>query len=186
MAVIVVLSATWLLWPRVFSEVRSNGTINAKLITIYAPISGTIVQDLPDVGTRVTRGQVLTRIIDEFQPRTLLSSLDSERELLTARVAALTRKIGELKELKNRLSGQVKSHQSDMKNRLHYQLLEAEARVQVWMAAVRERSLAYSRSKKLHAGGYATTLALEKAESLLEQAKQEVVRSEADVARLKK
>ena len=185
-AMVVVLVATWLLWPRVFSELRSNGIINAKIVTISAPISGTIVQNIPDVGTRVTRGQTLTRIIDEFQPRTLLSNLDSERELLASRVKALTRKSEELKKLKERLTRQVKSHQSDMKGRLHYQFLEAEARMYFWMAAARERSLAYNRSKKLHARGYTTTLALERAESLLEQSKQEVVRAKADSARIKK
>ena len=126
----VFVAAAWLLLPWFFFDIRSNGTINARLVTVQAPIEGTIVQTPPDVGAFVHQGDVLTQITDERGSRGIIVTLDTEREMLHNRVAALKDKLIALEALKQRLSQQASVHIEETSTNLRYQYIEAEARQQ--------------------------------------------------------
>ncbi|NQV47664.1 MAG: HlyD family efflux transporter periplasmic adaptor subunit [Rhodospirillaceae bacterium] len=177
--------AAWLLLPWLFFDIRSNGTINARLVIVQAPIEGTVVQTPPDVGTFVSQGDVLTQITDERGSRGIIVSLDTEREMLINRVTALKEKLVALEALKQRLFRQAATHKEETTTNLRYQFMEAEARQRYWESVRQERELNHNRMKKLTADGYAPAVRVEQAESLLNQAHQEVVRATADVDRLR-
>jgi len=181
----VFVAAAWLLLPWFFFDIRSNGTINARLVTVQAPIEGTIVQTPPDVGAFVHQGDVLTQITDERGSRGIIVTLDTEREMLHNRVAALKDKLIALEALKQRLSQQASVHKEETSTNLRYQYIEAEARQQYWESVRRERELNNNRLKTLALDGYAPAVRVEQAESLLNQAHQEVIRATADVDRLR-
>lgn len=178
-------TALWLLLPWVFFDIRSNGTVNVRLITVQAPIEGTIIMTPPDVGTFVSRGEPLTRISDERGSRGIIVNLDTEREMLSNRIQALEEKLNDLGALRERLDRQAAQHKTETTDNLRYQLLEAEARTQYWESVRKERQLSYERLLKLKANGYVPAARLEQGESLLEQAKQEVTRAQTDSDRLR-
>ncbi len=181
----VAVIAVWLLLPWLFFDIRSNGTVNARLVTVQAPIEGTVAMTPPDVGTFVQEGDTLTQISDERGSRGIVVTLDTDREMLSNRVDALEEKLVELVAMRERLAKQTTTHKEEAANNLRYQLIEAGARKRYWESVRKERTLNFERMQKLKADGYAPAVRAEQAESLLEQAREEVVRAAADTDRIR-
>jgi multidrug resistance efflux pump len=185
-AVVIVVIAVWQLAPLTVSDIRPNGVVNAKLVTIQAPISGQLVRAIPDVGEPVSAGTIVTRITDDTEPQALLAQLDGENQLLRSRQTALVEKLATLNTLRDELSGRVREMISGSKESLRYKLLEAEARQKSWNSVVKEREMSLRRQKTLLADGHVAQVRVDEAESLLEQARQEVERASADRERYSK
>ncbi|MDG4721093.1 MULTISPECIES: HlyD family secretion protein [Thalassospira] len=185
-AVVIVVIAVWQLAPLTVSDIRPNGVVNAKLVTIQAPISGQLVRAIPDVGEPVSTGTIVTRITDDTEPQALLAQLDGENQLLRSRQTALVEKLATLNTLRDELSGRVREMISGSKESLRYKLLEAEARQKSWNSVVKEREMSLRRQKTLLADGHVAQVRVDEAESLLEQARQEFERASADRERYSK
>ncbi|WP_404426492.1 HlyD family secretion protein [Thalassospira australica] len=183
---VVLIVAVWQLAPLTLSNIRSNGVVNARLVTMQAPISGQLVRALPNVGEQVISGQAVTRIIDDTEPRALLAQLDSENQLLRSRAEALQEKLDAMTAIRAELEERVSDMISSSQENLHFRLIELEARQKSWEAVVRERRLALDRSQALLADGHVTRVRVEENQSLLEQAEQEVLRAKADSERLRR
>ena len=181
----VLVGAVVVLYPRVFSEIRSNGTINARLIVLQAPIGGVLVRDLPDIGDTVTEGEVLTRIIDDTESKGLTASLNVDRELLATRAKALAQRLLEIQALGVRLQERVENYGKETVANIRLRVTEAEARIGAWRAVMKERSLMFDRQKTLLENGSTTKVRVEQAESLYQQAREEHKRAQADTQRLK-
>lgn len=184
LSALVLIGAAVILVPRLFNEIRSNGTINARLITIQAPISGTIVRSSADVGDKVAEGDLLSRITDDTESQGLVVSLSVERDVLKARVGALTRRIAEGEEIKADLEIRVERYAKETVENLKIRREEALSREKFWLAVVQERASALERLQKLLKTGITTPAKAEEATSLLTQAREEVNRARADVRRL--
>ncbi|BDW96273.1 hemolysin D [Thalassospira tepidiphila] len=185
-ALAIVVIAIWQLAPLTVSDIRPNGVVNAKLVTIQAPISGQLVRAIPDVGEPVSAGSVVTRITDDTEPQALLAQLDGEYQLLRSRKTALVEKLSTLNGLRRELGERVREMVTGSMESLHYKMLEAAARQKGWMSVVKERDLSLARQKTLLADGHVAKARVEEAESLLEQAQQEVERARADEERYRK
>jgi multidrug resistance efflux pump len=184
-AVVVLVVAGWLLAPRIFSDLRSNGVINANIVTIRSPIDGLIVREPPDVGARVAEGALLLEIQDDISAQPLLSQLDTDLDANRNRLQALQQKHQALEDLQRRLEQQMADYKEDAATRLRHMILEADARQKSWQAVRNERQAAYLRVKELERAGYAAKARVEAAESLFEQAVQEIERAGADSARIR-
>ncbi len=185
-ALAIVVIAVWQLAPLTVSDIRPNGVVNAKLVTIQAPISGQLVRAIPDVGEPVSAGSIVTRITDDTEPQALLAQLDGEYQLLRSRKTALVEKLSTLNGLRRELGERVREMVTGSMESLHYKMLEAAARQKGWMSVVKERDLSLARQKTLLADGHVAKARVEEAESLLEQAQQEVERARADEERYRK
>ena len=185
-ALAIVVIAIWQLAPLTVSDIRPNGVVNAKLVTIQAPISGQLVRAIPDVGEPVSAGSIVTRITDDTEPQALLAQLDGEYQLLRSRKTALVEKLSTLNGLRRELGERVREMVTGSMESLHYKMLEAAARQKGWMSVVKERDLSLARQKTLLADGHVAKARVEEAESLLEQAQQEVERARADEERYRK
>lgn len=185
-ALAIVVIAIWQLAPLTVSDIRPNGVVNAKLVTIQAPISGQLVRAIPDVGEPVSAGSIVTRITDDTEPQALLAQLDGEYQLLRSRKTALVEKLSTLNGLRRELGERVREMVTGSMESLHYKMLEAAARQKGWMSVVKERDLSLARQKTLFADGHVAKARVEEAESLLEQAQQEVERARADEERYRK
>jgi multidrug resistance efflux pump len=185
-ALAIVSVAIWQLAPLAVSDIRPNGVVNAKLVTIQAPISGQLVRAIPDVGEPVSAGSIITRITDDTEPQALLAQLDGEYQLLRSRKTALIEKLSTLNGLRRELGDRVSEMVSGSLESLRYKILEAEARQKGWAAVVTERELSLGRQKILLADGHVAQARVDEAESLLEQARQEVERAHADEERYRK
>jgi len=185
-ALAIVVIAIWQLAPLTVSDIRPNGVVNAKLVTIQAPISGQLVRAIPDVGEPVSAGSIVTRITDDTEPQALLAQLDGEYQLLRSRKTALVEKLSTLNGLRRELGERVREMVTGSMESLHYKMLEAAARQKGWMSVVKERDLSLARQKTLLADSHVAKARVEEAESLLEQAQQEVERARADEERYRK
>ncbi len=185
-ALAIFVIAIWQLAPLSVSDIRPNGVVNAKLVTIQAPISGQLVRAIPDVGEPVSAGSIVTRITDDTEPQALLAQLDGEYQLLRSRKTALVEKLSTLNGLRRELGERVREMVTGSMESLHYKMLEAAARQKGWMSVVKERDLSLARQKTLLADGHVAKARVEEAESLLEQAQQEVERARADEERYRK
>ncbi len=185
-ALAIVVIAVWQLAPLTVSDIRPNGVVNAKLVTIQAPISGQLVRAIPDVGEPISAGSIITRITDDTEPQALLAQLDGEYQLLRSRKTALIEKLSTLNGLRRDLGERVREMVSGSLESLHYKTLEAQARQKGWQSVVRERELSLSRQNSLLADGHVAKARVDEAESLLEQARQEVERARADEERYRK
>lgn len=183
-SVVVLLGAAVILLPRFFSEIRSNGTINARLFTIQAPISGVIVRTPVDVGDKVEEGDLLSRIADDTESQGLVASLAIEREQLSARTEALTKRIAEIEEIEAELELRVERYAQETIQNLKLRREEAVAREKFWQAVAEERAAALKRQEKLLASGAATQAKADEAKSMSLQAREEVNRARADIRRL--
>ena len=185
-ALAIVVIAIWQLAPLTVSDIRPNGVVNAKLVTIQAPISGQLVRAIPDVGEPVSAGSIVTRITDDTEPQALLAQLDGEYQLLRSRKTALVEKLSTLNGLRRELGERVREMVTGSMETLHYKMLEAAARQKGWMSVVKERELSLRRQKTLLEDGHVAQARVDEAESLLEQAQQEVERARADEERYRK
>ncbi len=184
-AAVIIVVAIWQLAPLTVADIRPNGVVNAKLVTIQAPISGQLVRAIPDIGEPIKAGQVVTRITDDTEPQALLAQLDGENQLLRSRETALLEKLNALDALKAELTTRVKDMISGSQLNLRFRLLEAEARRKSWQSVVKERELTLARQRTLFGDGHVARVRVDEAESLLEQAQQEVERAKADAERFR-
>lgn len=176
----VIVGAVIVLYPRIFSDIRSNGTINARMVTVQAPISGTIVRDLPDVGSLIDDGVLLTRITDDSESQGLLSSLTVERDFLTVRIAAIEQRLAEAVSMSATLDERVARYGGSLLENLAFRVREAGARREYWQAVLAERTSAVKRNKELVSKGAISAVRLEEAQSQLLQAREEINRAQAD------
>lgn len=181
---LVAIISLWMIIPWVVSDVQSNGTVNARLITVQSPISGQIVKTPPDVGEVVWEGTSITEISDDNSSLGVVASLDVDREMLRSRVLALKSKHEELSKIRERLADQTLSHKNEYATNLRFQAIEANARVKYWESVHLERKQSLERSQKLVKDGFVSASRVEQAQSLFDQSLREIERSRAESDRL--
>ena len=164
--ILVVAIAAILLVPRTVLTVRPNGTVNAKVITISAPIDGLLTRSTPDVGTPVSSGEIIAKIENRLEAQPLLAELDQQVNVARTLVDALSTKRKALIELRDRLLPQVDAFRVDSAISLRLQAVEAEARVRFWSAALNERGGALKRYRTLVSSGNVSKAAVDVAEAL--------------------
>lgn len=184
LSAVVIVGALVILYPRFFAEIRSNGTINARVITVQAPISGTIARATMEVGDKVDEGDTLFRIEDDASSQGLIASLEIERGQLAARIDALDQRISDNENMRDALQMRVARYAEETIQNLILRREEAVARQKFWSAIVDERTKTLARQEKLLAGGSSTPVRVDEAKSLLLQAREESNRAKADVKRL--
>jgi multidrug resistance efflux pump len=83
------LGVSWLLSPSLWNITSSQAVVNARIMTLYSPIDGTMAQSPPPVGQAVAAGSPLLTIENPLADDSHLEELKTEAVSLRQRVAAL-------------------------------------------------------------------------------------------------
>ncbi|WEX74987.1 HlyD family secretion protein [Sinorhizobium numidicum] len=105
--ILLLILAVILLLPNLTGFTSLDGTVNARLAVLNAPIDGTIADVAVKVGTPVIEGQPLATIKNTRVNRAILASLQAEHTTALDRVGALQRERDELAQLRDQLSARL-------------------------------------------------------------------------------
>ena len=87
---ILVALALWVIIGEQITGASADATINAKLVTLRAPIAGTLSIPARPIGGAVSRGEIIARLEDNRADSMRLNDLSMEVRLAEAAVARLT------------------------------------------------------------------------------------------------
>jgi multidrug resistance efflux pump len=174
----------WVVLPNLWSMTSTQAIVNARLITLTAPIAGVVATPLPPSGQVVKSGTVLLTIAGGGVDRGRLEELKTEAASLQERLAALTHHRAGLAKLKDQLTANVRDYQQAITQRIEHELAEAKAEAAATAEVLRQRAYEESQDQTLHARGIRSLRELNQARSAAEVARENHARATAAVARL--
>jgi multidrug resistance efflux pump len=142
-----------------------DGTVNARLAVINAPIDGEVGESPLRIGTPVSEGEALATIRNERVNRAVLASLRSEHHTAVERVAALERERDELSRLRNNLAERLEVFQRATIASLERELLILHKRVEVARAQDLVAKVDLGRRQDLESRGIFNRKMVESAEA---------------------
>jgi multidrug efflux pump subunit AcrA (membrane-fusion protein) len=152
---LLVLAAVVLL-PGLTGFTSLDGTVNARLAVINAPIDGEIAGPPQRIGTPVSEGQVLATIRNRRVNRAILASLRAEHGTALRRVAALERERNVLVRLRDQLADRLEVFKSATIASLERQLHILRKRVEVARAQDLVAQVELDRRQQLESKGIFT------------------------------
>jgi multidrug resistance efflux pump len=142
-----------------------DGTVNARLAVINAPIDGEIVGPPRRIGTPVAEGETLAVIGNDRVNRAVLASLRAEHKSAVDRAAALEHERDELIRLRDQLAKRMEVFQSATIASLERELEILQKRVNVSRAQDRAAKGDLDRRQELESMGIFTRKMVEAAEA---------------------
>jgi len=150
--------------PDVLYTTSSEAVINARTITISAPIDGRISAAPPAEGTNVAAGAALMRIDNPVVDRSRLGELEATRTRTAAELAGANQLIDALQQQIAALDGQASAYRDAATGRLDLVAREAEADLVAAQASATEADRMLSRKRNLAASGWVSAADLDQAE----------------------
>ncbi len=172
----VLAAGLYLVFGEHLAGVSANATVNARLTTIRAPISGEVAFAFDQIGTLVQRRERIGQIRDLRSDNSRLSDLSLRREQLGAEIEKVQAERKAVQTARGSLAAHVSAYKRGRIDQLHARIDEARAQIDVAEAQEREARQALKRARALRERSVATAASLEKAEAAHEVA---VKRSEA-------
>jgi len=157
LALAILVAAAAIYGPGLIYTVSSEAVINARVISITAPIGGGIVQAPPAEGTVVEAGTPLLAINNPLVDRSRLIELEARRTRSETELAAQKRLVEELTNQIGRLDEQMKDYLAATVTRLSLARQEAEADAAAAEASAADAEHNYQRK---HAMQASTTVSL--------------------------
>lgn len=153
------------LLPSLTGFTSLDGTVNARLAVINAPIDGEIAGPPARIGTPVREGQPVAAIRNDRVSRANLASLRAEHWTALRRVAALERERDGLVRLRDQLSRRLEIFKDTTIAGLERELQIVEKRVEVARAQDTVARLDFDRRQELESKGIFTRKMVESAEA---------------------
>ena len=150
------LATAWLLTPGLLVVTSSRAVVNARILTLYSPIEGTVTVSPPPPGKAVAAGADLLEVENALVDDSHLEELKTEAASLAERVSALQAQQEALEGLKAQLEAEARHYHDAAVKRLESQVTEANA---VAAAAALFSSSAATRRNKWRDWRAATTSA---------------------------
>lgn len=145
-----------------FSSVEA--VVNARLVSLRAPIDGRIEDFAPTIGATMPRGRIMLHISNSRADRTRLDDLQRMVEQTESERPAVITRLGRLKELHEQVSQQARAFQSGRIRELEERAMDLRAQLSATEASESEAASNLARTKSLAATGYQTAVAVERAE----------------------
>jgi multidrug resistance efflux pump len=145
-----------------FSSVEA--VVNARLISLRAPIDGRIEDFAPTIGAAVPRGRLMLHISNSRADRARLDDLQRLIEQTEGERPAIAKRLARLKEIHEQISQQARAFQSGRIRELEARTMDLKAQLSATEASESEATSTLTRTKTLAASGYQTTVAVERAE----------------------
>jgi multidrug resistance efflux pump len=151
------LMLSWLLSPSMWSITSSQAVVNARIMTLYAPIEGMIATPPPAVGKAIEGESLLVEINNPLADNSRREELKTEAASLDERVAALKKQYAVLETLKNKLAASASRYQEAAVRRLERQIDEAKSTAAAAEAFLQQRRYKQNQVSKLYSERGATT-----------------------------
>lgn len=165
-ALAVVVALGWTPLQRFLQTTSAEATVNARLVTLRAPIHGTV--SIParakGVGTEIDAGTTLINIENRRADRAPLDNLRREISGLEVEREALTRRKSQLEGLQEKLREQRDAFQNGRVEQLEARTAELTAEIAAATAKEQETESALQRAARLKENGWQTDAAFDKAE----------------------
>jgi hypothetical protein len=145
-----------------FSSVEA--VVNARLVSLRAPIDGRIEDFAPTIGAAAPRGRMMLHISNSRADRTRLDDLQRMLEQVESERPAVAKRLARLKELYEQVSQQARAFQVGRIRELEERMMDLKAQLAGTEASESEAASALARTKSLAASGYQTPVAVERAE----------------------
>jgi multidrug resistance efflux pump len=145
-----------------FSSVEA--VVNARLVSLRAPIDGRIEDFAPTIGAATPRGRMMLHISNSRADRTRLDDLQRTVEQIESERPAAATRLTRLKELHEQVSQQARAFQAGRVRELEERAMDLKAQLSATEASETEAASSLARTKSLAATGYQTTVAVERAE----------------------
>jgi len=172
LALAILITAAAIYGPDLIYTTSSEAVINARVITVAAPIGGRIVQAPPAEGAAVDAGTPLLAVENPLVDRSHLIELEAMRTRVEAELVAQKRLVDELTNQIGNLDQQMKDYLDATVTRLTLAQQEAEADATAAEATAADAEHNYARKHALTA---ATTVSL----ADIDQAQQAAIRTNA-------
>lgn len=165
-AIAAVIALGWTPLQRFLQTTSAEATVNARLVTLRAPIEGkvTIPAQAKDAGATIDAGMKLLNIENPRADRAQLDALRRQISGLQSERDALTRRKAQLQGLQGKLREQRDAFQTGRVAQLEARVAELTAEIAAATAKREETESALSRATRLKANGWQTDAALDKAE----------------------
>jgi len=145
-----------------FSSVEA--VVNARLVSLRAPIDGRIEDFAPTIGAATPRGRIMLHISNSRADRTRLDDLQRTVEQIEGERPAVITRLERLKELHEQVSQQARAFQAGRIRELKERTMDLKAQLSATEASETEAASNLARTKSLAATGYQTAVAVERAE----------------------
>jgi multidrug resistance efflux pump len=145
-----------------FSSVEA--VVNARLVSMRAPIDGRIEDFAPTIGAATPRGRLMLHISNSRADRTRLDDLQRLIDQTEGERPAIAKHLTRLKELHEQVSQQARAFQAGRIRELEERMMDLKAQASATEASEFEAASTLARTKTLAATGYQTTVAVERAE----------------------
>lgn len=165
-ALAAVIGLGWTPLQRFLQNTSAEATVNARLVTLRAPIAGTVHLADPGerVGAEIEAGTPLLTIENPREDRTQLDTLRRDISGLESEREALGRRKAQLQGLQGSLREQRDAFQAGRVAQLDARIASLKAEIAAADAKESETKSALARSRSLKAQGWQTEAALETAE----------------------
>ena len=149
---------------RLFEFSSIEAIVNARLISLRAPIDGRIEDFAPTIGTKVPRGRLMLHISNSRADRGRLDDLQRLIDQTEAERPAIARRLARLKEIYEQIAQQARAFQTGRIRELEERVLDLKAQVSATEVSESEAASTLARTRALAVSGYQTTVAVERAE----------------------
>jgi multidrug resistance efflux pump len=162
LALAVVVALGWTPFQRLLQNTSAEAAVNARLITLRAPIDGEIAvpQQLVEVGTSVRAGEEILRISNPRADRSHLDDLRRTISSLQSESGALEQRQQQLEKLREDLSKQRDAFQQGRIQELQARIDEITAEIASAEAQQVDAASTLDRTQKLRITGNQTEAAL--------------------------
>jgi len=145
-----------------FSSIEA--VVNARLISLRAPIDGRIEDFAPTIGTTIPKGRLMMHISNSRADRGRLDDLQRLVEQTESERPANVKRLARLREIYAQVSQQAQAFQKGRIRELEERVEDLKAQLSATEASESEAASTLARTRTLAASGYQTSVAVERAE----------------------
>jgi len=142
----------------------TEAVVNARLVSLRAPIDGRIEDLVPTIGSAASRGRILLHIANSRADRGRSDDLQRMVEQIEGERPAIVKRLARLKEIHEQIAQQARAFQAGRIRELEERVLDLKAQVSATEVSGAEAASTLARTKTLAVSGYQTTVAVERAE----------------------
>lgn len=129
--IVAVITALWIILGEQMSGASADAVVNAPVVTVRAPVAGNLQMPARQLGSRVSRGEVLASLQDPIVDRIRLDDLLMEARLEAAAEAQIAALLSETQSIREDMAEQTRSDRARRLEELREHLSHAEARLTI-------------------------------------------------------
>jgi len=140
--------------PNITGYTSLDGTVNARLIAVVAPIEGTVIDTAPATGSPLNAGEHLLTIRNDRVNRFGLSELQAELKATEDTLNSVRTQKAELVSLRNDLQTRYNTYRDAMLRNIDNEIESQKERIGANTARAEERKSDLERKEKLRVAGH--------------------------------